>query len=562
MEKRALLAIALSVLVLFAFRLYVEKQMPPPKPQPQKTTSAPANPTGNTPNASPPAGAAEAAPMPMSAAGDTQAVPKRLTVEGTLYRATIDNRGGVLAGWELKQYKSMAGDAFEMIAPGNDPAVRAYPGSVQFDDAAATALAGNELYEIEVTEGENANGSIVPPATVALRLRRGTLSIEKQYRFEMSGYATQVSARFLKDGKRLSGKLLIAQDIGPEKEHLLNASMTLEAVSETGGKIQRQAPPKDPAAVEKVAGDIRWVGLDMQYFAIIAIPPRSFGEYEVQKNTVKVIGLEGSEVSRDLLRVSLPVDGSAQFGLFLGPKRKSDLESVNGVDLTGVVNYGMFSFLVRPLLAALKWLDSLVHNYGYAIILLTLLLTLALFPFRIKQMVSMKKMAVVQPKVKAIQEKYKKYKKTDPKRAEMNQEVMAIYREHGVNPLGGCLPLLLQMPLLYAFYSLLAYSIELRHAPFIGWIHDLSTKDPYYVLPIVMGISMLISQKMTPMSPGADPAQAKMMMMMPVVFTFLFLNVSSGLNLYFLFSNIFQIAFQKISERWIGDGNSRVKSEA
>src|SRR5262249_12419037 len=157
---------------------------------------------------------------------------------------------------------------------------------------------------------------------------------------------------------------------------------------------------------------------------------------------------------------------------------------------------------------------------------------LALFPFRLKQMLSMKKMAIVQPKVKEIQERYKKYKATDPKRAQMNQEVMALYKEHDVNPLGGCVPLLLQMPLLFAFYQLLASSIELRQAPFIGWIHDLSIKDPYYILPIIMGITMLLSQKMTPVAPGTDPTQAKMMMMMPVIFTVMFLNVSSGLNLY------------------------------
>jgi YidC/Oxa1 family membrane protein insertase len=242
--------------------------------------------------------------------------------------------------------------------------------------------------------------------------------------------------------------------------------------------------------------------------------------------------------------------------IYLGPKKQSDLEAVQSVDLTGVINYGMFTILVLPLLASLRWIYQFVHNYGYAIVLLTFLLSLLLFPFRLKQMVSMKKMQVVQPKVKAIQEKYRRYKKTDPKRAEMNQEIMALYKEHGVNPLGGCLPLILQFPLLFAFYSLLAYSIELRQAPFIWWIQDLSAKDPYYVLPIVMGITSFISQKMTPMTPGSDPTQAKIMMMMPVIFTVMFINLSSGLNLYFLWSNIFQVGFQKIAERWMSDRRS------
>jgi YidC/Oxa1 family membrane protein insertase len=139
---------------------------------------------------------------------------------------------------------------------------------------------------------------------------------------------------------------------------------------------------------------------------------------------------------------------------------------------------------------------------------------------------------------------------------------MGLYKEHKVNPMGGCLPLLIQFPLLFAFYALLAYSIELRQAPFIWWIHDLSLKDPFYVLPIVMGITSFISQKISPATPGADPMQAKMMMIMPVIFTVMFLNFSSGLNLYFLCSNIFQVLFQKIAERWMGDGTKAKPAKA
>jgi YidC/Oxa1 family membrane protein insertase len=267
-------------------------------------------------------------------------------------------------------------------------------------------------------------------------------------------------------------------------------------------------------------------------------------------------------VDRNLLKVHLPANGSLQYQIYLGAKDQVDLKAVKDADISGVVNYGMFSILVYPLLASLRWIYQFVNNYGIAIIVLTFLLSLLLFPFRLKQIISMKRMSVVQPKVKAIQEKYKRYKATDPKRAEMNQEIMALYKEHNVNPLGGCLPLLLQMPLLFAFYSLLAYSIELRQAPFILWIADLSVKDQYYVLPIVMGITAFISQKMTPMTPGTDPTQAKVMMIMPVIFTVMFINMSSGLNLYFLCSNIFQVGFQKIAERWIGGGKTDVPAKS
>ena len=318
-------------------------------------------------------------------------------------------------------------------------------------------------------------------------------------------------------------------------------------------KQSASSPPKDENEVKRIGSDVGWVGLDMQYFAMIAIPSQPLPYFDIQKRPVKSVGLDGKEVDRDLLRLTMPVSGSLDYKMYLGPKKQSDLEAVKPADITGVINYGMFSILVFPLLSSLRWIHQYAHNYGFAIVILTLLLSLLLFPFRLKQMLSMKKMQVVQPKVKAIQEKYKRYKKTDPKRAEMNQEVMALYKEHNVNPLGGCIPLILQFPLLFAFYALLQYSIELRQAPFIGWIHDLSAKDPYYILPIVMGITMFISQKMTPMTPGTDPTQAKMMMIMPVVFTLMFFNYSSGLNLYFLCSNIFQVGFQKIAERWMGD---------
>ena len=241
----------------------------------------------------------------------------------------------------------------------------------------------------------------------------------------------------------------------------------------------------------------------MKYFSIIAVPTNPLEYFSIQKLPVKAFTLKGKEVDRDLLRLTIPLEESTQYQIYLGPKEQSNLEAVKAGNLSGVINYGWFSVLVIPLLASLRWIHQYIPNYGLAIIILTFALSLLLVPFRLKQVLSMRKMQAVQPKVKAIQEKYKKYKKTDPKRAQMNQEIMGLYKEHGVNPLGGCLPLVVQMPILFAFYRLLMNSIELRQAPFVGWIHDLSAPDPYLVLPIVMGITMFISQKMTPMPLGS-----------------------------------------------------------
>ena len=555
MEKRAVLAIALSVLVLFVFTYIEDGKLtarraaaPAAKPAEQPIATPPTE-------APPPPPAAPAAPVekPVPAAGDTKAEPRTLTIEGKLYRAVLESRGGILTRWTLHNYRSSRGAEFEMISAGAKPETRPYPGALIIEDPALNWTANGEAYEVTV-EGAAADASTLPaPATVSLALRRGPLEIRKRYRFHAENYLVEYSVTVRQAGAQLPVRVLLGQDLGPEDEHMVNP-LPLQSVANLGGSIKRETAPGKENEVHRVPGDVAWAGLDLQYFTLIAIPSRPLPAYELQKVTLKKTGMDGKEITRDLLPLTLPVQGAADLTLFIGPKEESALRSAGGTDLTPAIDYGIFSFLVRPLLFSLKVLVRYVPNYGVAIIVLTLLLTLALFPFRLKQMTSMKKMQVVQPKIKEIQERYKRYKKTDPKRAQMNQEIMAVYKAHNVNPLGGCLPLLLQMPLLFAFYQLLAASIELRHAPFIGWIHDLAAKDPYYVLPIIMGVTMFISQKMTPMSPGMDPTQAKMMLMMPAVFTLMFLNVSSGLNLYFLCSNIFQIGFQKLAEKWMGEG--------
>jgi YidC/Oxa1 family membrane protein insertase len=561
MEKRAILAIALSILVLFAFRYYFDQekvQQSPgraPATQYREKTEPPA-----TPAPAPPAKASTPPQAPSGA--DTGARAQQVVVEGDIYRAVIDNRGALITSWELKKYKSSQGKVFEIIPWSQSNDGRSIPGALFFQDPATTSMANKDLYEVTTDGAPDGSSVLTPPVTVNLKLKRGDFTLEKRYRFDKDNYVVQLTANFSKAGKALEGEFLLGQDMGPEQEHLLSSSTKLEAVYYSDGKVRREGPPKNENDIKKIAGDIRWAGLEMQYFAMLAIPDRSFPFFGIQKRPISTESLTGEKINRDLIRLTLPVNGSLEYQVYLGPKKPSDLRAVKAADITGVINYGMFSFLVFPLLAALRWIHQFVHNYGWAIVILTFFLTLLLFPFRLKQMLSMKKMQVVQPKVKAIQEKYKRYKKTDPKRAAMNQEIMALYKEHNVNPLGGCLPMLLQLPLLFAFYSLLAYSIELRQAPFVGWIHDLSLKDPYYILPILMGISMFVSQKMTPMAPGTDPTQAKMMLLMPLVFTFMFLGYSSGLNLYFLCSNIFSVGFQKIAERYVGDSRSTDKPKS
>jgi len=234
--------------------------------------------------------------------------------------------------------------------------------------------------------------------------------------------------------------------------------------------------------------------------------------------------------------------------VFFGPKDFDVLASVDRT-LVKAIHFGLWDFLAVPLLRALKWINASVGNYGWSIIILTILINLLMFPLRHKSVVSMRKMQELQPQVKAIQERYAKYKATDPERQKMNQEMMALYREKGVNPASGCLPMLLTMPVLFAFYSLLSVAIEMRGAPFALWITDLSVHDPYYVTPLIMGATMLVQQRMTPI---ADPTQAKIMMMTPVIFLFFFLWAPSGLVIYWTVSNLLAVGQQYMTNRIIG----------
>ena len=253
-----------------------------------------------------------------------------------------------------------------------------------------------------------------------------------------------------------------------------------------------------------------------------------------------------------------PSPPGAPVKFFAGPKDFDVLASVDR-EFVRAIDFGWFAFLVVPLLRSLKWINGYVGNYGWSIIFLTIIINALMFPLRHKSVVSMRKMQELQPEVKAIQDRYAKLKTTDPAKQKMNQELMALYKERGVNPASGCVPMLLTMPVLFAFYSLLSTAIELRGAPFVGWIHDLSLHDPLYITPVLMGLSQLWQQRITPAA-GADPAQRTTMMLMPVVFTFMFLWAPAGVALYWLMSNLWGIGQQYLTNYLIGPPTVRPPS--
>jgi YidC/Oxa1 family membrane protein insertase len=236
--------------------------------------------------------------------------------------------------------------------------------------------------------------------------------------------------------------------------------------------------------------------------------------------------------------------GALKLTAYVGPKDLVTLGKVHP-SLEELVQFGWFGAIAKPLLFVLEWMHKYIPNYGWVIVVFTLLLTMALLPIRIWTFHSARKMQMVAPEVKSIQDKYKKYSMSDPRKRKMNEEVMAVYQREGINPLGSCLPMVVQIPVIWAFYRMLEGAIALRHAPWIWWIHDLSAKDPYYVLPILMVIASYFMTKMTPTpTASADPAQQKMMALMPVFMGFIFLNLSSGLNLYYFTSNLIGVVQQ------------------
>src|SRR5262245_7062675 len=313
-------------------------------------------------------------------------------------------------------------------------------------------------------------------------------------------------------------------------------------------KVHRLAP-KDFAKQSEYAGDFKLAGVDDNYFLTGALFATGV---KVRYQPISIPPPTGSkDPARDLVAYEIePAAPGAPLKFFVGPK---DFDVLAGIspDLTKAINFGTFAVIVVPLLRSLKWVNSYVGNYGFSIIILTILINVLMFPLRHKSVVSMRKMQEIQPEVKAIQDRYAKLKATDPAKQKMNQELMALYRDRGVNPAGGCVPMLLTMPVLIAMWALLSTAIELRGAPFIGWIHDLTAHDPLYITPIIMGASQLWQQKMTP-SAGMDPAQQRMMLVMPVVFTVMFLWLPAGVAIYYAVTNLWGIGQQYLTNYLIG----------
>jgi YidC/Oxa1 family membrane protein insertase len=311
--------------------------------------------------------------------------------------------------------------------------------------------------------------------------------------------------------------------------------------------VTRMAVDKIPAQPVQ-EGKFDFIGVDDHYFITAVVKPQD--AMRVDYATVDVPLPDHPEGGAHYVSWTARYpSGMHGVSYFVGPKSFDDLRAVDP-EFVNAIHFGTFQWLVVPLLQSLKWINGYVGNYGWSLIILTVLINVVMFPLRHKSVVSMRKMQEIQPEAKAIQDRYANLKMSDPGRAKMNQELMALYKERGVNPASGCVPMLLTLPVLYAFYSVLSVAIELRGAPFIGQIHDLTAHDPWFIWPVAMGITMFIQQKMTPTT--ADPMQQRMMLIMPIMMSGMFLWASAGLVIYWTVSNVWGIGQQMITNKLIG----------
>jgi YidC/Oxa1 family membrane protein insertase len=540
MEKRVIIAFALSILIMYAFNALYR---PRPQPEAPIVSQAPAAPTPETNVPPSPAKAVSKEtsvaeePSPTNVKGEKA---EDFTVETPLYVATLSNVGGTLRSYRLKEYSDGEGQPLELIEEVAGEKVGWPLVFVTGDKALDDELAG-ALYV-----GNRANDEL------NLEFAAHGLYARKALRFDPENYVFTLQTTLTKDGKAVPhgvtweggfGDQSIPQD--PTKKN---------AVYQSEGTFKRVA-----LARIKEQQDVTTfrAGVEDQYFLAMLLSPDAPLTARISKEEYP--GPDSKPASSLLVSVMLPAETPVR--IYVGPKQSVWLSKADP-QLSAALDYGYFGFIARPLVYCLLWIHSYIGNFGWSIVLLTIALNLVLFPLRLKQQVAMLKMQKIQPKMRRLQDQYKKLKTGDPKRAQVQTEMMNLYKEHGVNPMGGCLPLLLQMPLLFGFYSALAYSIELRRAPWIFWIKDLSQYDPYYVIPILMAVAMIVQQKLTPTA-NVDPAQAKMMMLMPLMLTFMFLWYSSGLALYWLTGSLIGIAQQVvINKYWSPQAEERLNVRA
>ncbi|MFZ0957886.1 MAG: membrane protein insertase YidC [Candidatus Sulfotelmatobacter sp.] len=573
-EKRLVLVFILTFLVILGFQAWSKKYGPQPTvPAANQTAPTQAGSSGTGPSA---AGSSAASSSAATAANfPAVKVPVGVTkqassetetvIENDLYRITFTNRGAQVKSWILKKFDNDAQNGRLDLVNPEAAAKYGYPLSLWTYDEGLRDRLSSALY---VASREGTQKS---PTDVTFEYSDHDLSVHKTFRFDHS-YVVSVETSVVYKGAEVGALPAWPAGFGDQVTPVSYAAGAIDYHSDASTDHTALVFPnyvlrlaiKNISGGNTLHGPFEWAGPGDQYFAAVFIPEDAGGASMVTlRNPLQVLRDPQKKDSKETSNVDVlgaavgNLRGPTVERVYVGPKELAVLEATevpaikNGpADLRGLVDFGWWGILAKPLFLWLKWtFNHMVSNWGWAIVLQTLIISVALMPLRITQMKSMLKMQRVAPQIKSIQDKYKKYSLRDPRKAAMNEEISALYKKEGVNPAGGCLPMLIQFPFLIAYYRMLGTALDLRHAHWL-WIPDLSAKDPYSVLPILMVISMFAMQRITPQPAGMDPGQQKMMTwMMPIMMGFFFWNFAAGLSLYYAESNLIQMAQQAVMNK-------------
>jgi YidC/Oxa1 family membrane protein insertase len=565
-ERRLLLVLALTFLGFIAFQALLKKYGPQPPAAQTQTQPVPAL-VAAAPPASvtqAPAAAAPANTVTKQASAETETV-----IENDLYKITFTNRGAQVKSWILKKFDNDAQNGLlDLVNPAAAQKF-GYPLSLFTYDETLRNRLNSALYVA------SSDAHLTAPAQITFEYADQDLVVRKTFRFDHT-YVLNVETSVIYKGAETFAAPAWPSGFGDEGTPAAYAAAGIDyhndASTERSGYIffptyVSRLGVKAISGGNTIKGPFEWAGTGDQYFTATFIPddPTTTAMVTLhnamdipQKPGLNPLGAGSKDIANvEVLGAAVGnLRGATAERVYVGPKELAALDAVrvptiknDSPDLRGIVNFGWWGILSRPLFLWLKWTyNHIVPNWGWAIVLQTLIISILLLPLRITQMKSMLKMQRVAPQIKSIQEKYKKYSLRDPRKAAMNEEISALYKKEGVNPAGGCLPMLIQFPFLIAYYRMLGVALDLRHAHWL-WITDLSAKDPWNLLPILMVVSMFAMQRMTP-QPGVDPAQQKMLTwMMPLMMGFIFYNLPAGLNLYYAEANLIQIAQQAIMNR-------------
>lgn len=546
-EKRVIIAFALSFVLLLIWRVAFVTTPTPPKKSSSGAQQAAGQKASEQTVAKPEA--PKAPPPPQIPVAEGQQA-QDIVVENNFYRITFSTRGAVVKSWSLKKYDDANGKPLDVVDPAACKQL-GYPMSVRTADDPLNQKINQALYVAQPS-----GATLQAPATLEFTYSDGQVQVQKKFAFGPD-YTVKASVSVARDQHYVPVRVAWVGGFG---DHSLPENVEFSQ-SKVAYEINDKLETTDLHKVENEltkSGPLDFAGIEDRYFAGIFFPESGDQVFGAGHTTWKPEKWKEKEPPKaGYVELGSSVAQPVKFSLFVAPKDLEILETTHP-SLAGLVDFGWFSIIAKPLFLGLHYIyDHWVHNYGWAIVILTIILNMAFFPLKLKSIRSAQEMQRIAPLVKSIQDRYKQYKFNDPRKARMNQEVMKLYQEHGINPLGGCLPMLPQLPILYGFYESLEAPFAFRHAPWILWIKDLSQPDPSHImglpipiLPVIMIISMFIMQMMTPMM-MTDPNQKRMMYIMPLVFGIMFIKLPSGLVLYFLAANLVGIGQQLFINRFI-----------